>query len=104
MNDKVFWLSFCDTDRQKGEQFLGACLIRVTPDEATEARNEMERRFALAPEGGEWVGAALKKAQRLGCNPGGEVASVEIDLDEPNLSRYTFGVLMSRDDVEGMRT
>lgn len=96
---KVFWLSFCDAERPKGQQFLGACLVEVTAEDADAMAVEVAMRFPFAQPGAEWIGAAARKAHRLGCNPGGEVASVEV-TDHPNLSRYTFGVLMDRATVE----
>jgi hypothetical protein len=97
---KVFWLSFCDADRPAGQQFLGACLIDVTAAEADEAAIEVALRFPLAQAGAEWLAAAMRKAHQLGCNPGGEVASMEIEADHPNLARYQFGVLMDRATIE----
>ncbi len=96
---KVFWLSFCDNHKPAGQQFLGACLIDVTAEEADDAAIDILIGFPFAKPGAEWLGAAVKKSHRLGCNPGGEVASVEIDPTNPNLSAYTFGVLMDRATV-----
>jgi hypothetical protein len=45
-----WWLSFCDTSRPAGTQFLGTAVV--------EAQS---------------VSGALMQARRLGCNPGGEV-------------------------------
>lgn len=99
---KVFWLSFCDAHRPTGQQFLGACLIRVDAQEAADAEVELKQRFPHTQPGAgsEWLAAAIKNAHRLGCNPGGEVASCEIPVDHPNLARYEFGVLMDRATVE----
>jgi|HubBroStandDraft_4_1064222.scaffolds.fasta_scaffold116597_4 hypothetical protein len=57
-NDKVkkfFWLSFCDPDKPKGSQFLGANII--------EASDAIMAHF----------GSGI-----YGCNPGGEVKIIEI--------------------------
>ena len=97
---KVFWLSFYDADRPKGEQFLGACVVDVTAEEADAAALEVALKFPFAQPDSEWIAAATMKAHRLGCNPGGEVATMEVSPDNPNLSRYTFGVLMDRATVE----
>jgi len=97
---KVFWLSFCDGARHKGQQFLGACIVEVTAAEADEAAIDVMLMFPLAQPGAEWIAAASRKAHRLGCNPGGEMASMEIEPDHPNLERYEFGVLMDRATVE----
>jgi hypothetical protein len=96
---KVFWLSFCDAARPKGQQFLGACLVDVTAAEADAAAVDVLRRFPFAEPDAEWIAAAVKKAHRLGCNPGGEVATKEMPPDHPNLARYQFGVLMDRPTV-----
>ncbi len=57
----LWWLSFCDTDRPEGQQFLGACIVH---DGGT----------------GE-IGGAVIAAHALGINPGGEVAGLEADPD-----------------------
>jgi len=97
---KVFWLSFCDGERPKGQQFLGACIVDVTAVEADEAAIDVMLMFPHAQPNSEWIAAASRKAHRLGCNPGGEMASMEIDPDHPNLARYEFGVLMDRATIE----
>jgi hypothetical protein len=48
-----WWLSFCDTERPKGQQFLGACIVR-----------------------GRGVAMATITAHLHGCNPGGEVMAI----------------------------
>lgn len=96
---KVFWLSFCDSERPKGQQFLGACLIDVTAAEADDAAIDVLLRFPLAQPDAEWLAAAIKKSHALGCNPGGEVASAEF-TECPHLSRYRCGVLMDRATIE----
>jgi len=50
-----FWLSFCDPDRPKGTQFLGA----------------------LVAEGDDFI-EAVRESHLRGVNPGGEVLSVEL--------------------------
>lgn len=99
---KVFWMSFCDSERPKGQQFLGACIIEVTAEEADEAAIDVMLRFPFAEPDAEWIAAAVKKAHRLGCNPGGQIAAMEMPEDHPNLSRYTFGVLMDRATIEAI--
>lgn len=99
---KVFWLSFCDAERPKGQQFLGACVVEVTAAEADDAALVVAVQFPFAEPDAEWIAAAMSKAHRLGCNPGGEVATVELPNDHPNLSRYTFGVLMDRPTIEAL--
>jgi hypothetical protein len=97
---KVFWLSFCDSERPKGQQFLGACIVEVTAADAEEAFYRLALDFPLAQPGAEWIAAACGKAHALKCNPGGEMASMELPADHPNLERYQFGVLMDRDTIE----
>lgn len=55
----LFYLSFCDVNKPKGQQFLGATIVAA--DDAMEA---------------------VAKSHRLGINPGGEVAIVEFEPDE----------------------
>jgi hypothetical protein len=97
---KTFWLSFCDSKLPKGSQFLGACVIDVTAAEAEDALIEVMLRFPLAQEGAEWMAAATRKAHALKCNPGGDVASMEIPADHPMLAKYQRGVLMDRATIE----
>jgi hypothetical protein len=56
----LYYLSFCDPDKPKGQQFLGATIV--------EADSSLD---------------AVSKTHRLKINPGGEVMIVE--LEEPNL-------------------
>lgn len=99
---KIFWLSFCDSDRPKGDQFLGACILEVTKDEALAMLPEMFIRFPMAQPGGEWIAAASRKAHQLGCNPGGEMASAEVDPDAPELALYPLGKLMSKTELQAI--
>lgn len=55
---RFFYMSFCDTTRPKGQQFLGATVV--------EARNAK---------------AAHARSKELGVNPGGETAMRAIDVD-----------------------
>lgn len=97
---KTFWMSFCDNGRPKGQQFLGACLIDVTAEEADEAAIDVLLRFPFAQPDAEWIAAATTKAHLLGCNPGGEIATREIPHDHPMLTHYERGVLMSKATIE----
>lgn len=47
----LFWLSFCDPDKEPGSQFLGVVIV--------EGDNSID---------------AVRQAHKLGCNPGGEVS------------------------------
>lgn len=93
---KIFWLSFCDSSRPEGSQFLGACVIEVTREEAEDALIEVALRFSFAQGGAEWIAAAVRKAHELHCNPGGEVATMEIPPDHPMLNFYARGILMDK--------
>ena len=53
-----WWLSFCDTEKPEGQQFLGACFVRGTN-----------------------MIAAVKNAHMFDINPGGEVQGVEVPSD-----------------------
>lgn len=80
---RTFWLSFCDSNKPKGQQFLGVCIVDVTPDEAEDARLDVMLNFPCAQEGAEWIAAATGKAHRLKCNPGGEVMAADITESLP---------------------
>jgi hypothetical protein len=54
----LFWMSFSDPDRPEGVQFLGVALV--------EAANEVEM---------------MTKSHLTGCNPGGEIQFVSIDME-----------------------
>ena len=100
---KIFWLSFCDTAKKKGDQFLGGCVVEVTDEEAREALTELVLRFPDHREGAEWIAAATRKASRTGCNPGGEVAGYDITDGSPStLARYQRNRLYSRAEIEAI--
>ena len=68
----LFWLSFCDPDRPKGSQFLGACIV----------------------EGQSGVPmSAIQTAWLRKCNPGGEVQIAEI---LPSLVKHVAPKWMNR--------
>lgn len=73
-----YWLSFTDPDRPVGAQFLGVCLVDVSEAEAAAIVDELAARFPQHEPGAEWVAAAIRKAWRVGCHPGGEVAAVDV--------------------------
>jgi hypothetical protein len=52
------WLSFADPSRPKGSHFIGACVVV-----------------------GEDFASAMAEANRLGCNPGGEVMGVDVGYE-----------------------
>jgi len=71
-----WWLSFCDSNLPKGEQFLGACIVRA-------------RGFI----------SAIREAHKQGCNPGGEVEGLETRSDFRPLDGWT-NRLLSRNECE----
>jgi hypothetical protein len=96
---RTFYLSFADDERPRGEQFLGACLVDVTDDDARAARTMIALKFPNARDGAEWIGAASTVAHRHGCNPGGQMLSVDV-TDQPEKDRYPRNRLLSRADLE----
>jgi hypothetical protein len=73
----IFWLSFCDPDRPKGTQFLGAVMIEA-PD----------------------LPAAIRRAWKKNCNPGGEIVSTEVPPGKHADARRYLNRLMQRDEIE----
>lgn len=105
MVTKTFWLSFCDPDKPKGEQFLGAAVVDVTDEMAAEALIDVILRFPMAMDEAEWPAAATREAHRTGCNPGGEVAITEITEAPPDiLAAYPRNQLLSRAEIEALDT
>jgi hypothetical protein len=72
-----YWLSFCSSDRPEGDQFLGGCLIEA-----------------------EDVDDAIKKSRQRGCNPGGEVACLQVhEKYEANIDRFKLNHLYSKQEL-----
>ena len=94
------YLSFCDPSRPAGQQFLGGCLVDVTPEEIHATAREVAERFPHASARAPLVAAAVRKARLLGCNPGGEVLCVEVAQANPVLPRVPRGVLLDRATLE----
>ena len=99
---KTFYLSFCDNDRPEGQRFLGACVVDVTQEDADNALVVLAARFPQALPESEWIAAAMTKAHREKCNPGGEVMSCEIPQDNPALALYPRNTLMSLAELEAI--
>lgn len=74
---RYWWLSFADAERPEGAQFLGAVII---------AASRLEE--------------ALKVAEILHCNPGGEVRFVAFETVAP-LPAMFVGHLFDRAEAEG---
>jgi hypothetical protein len=98
---RTFWLSFCNPDRPKGEQFVGVCVVDVNDQDAERAKAVLRRRFPNALPDAEWIAAATSKAHRNGCNPGGEVAGYDVtQCDYPDkLATCPRNQLLSRDEL-----
>jgi hypothetical protein len=81
----LYWLSFCDSDRPKGQQFLGACLVPAgeTGDHKADLR------------------IALQNAWLLGCNPGGEVRFQPVPATvESHIRDFWVGRLLTREEAQ----
>jgi hypothetical protein len=78
---RLYWLSFADPDKPKGEQFLGVSIVRVTKAEAINEALDLAMNGRPAPHNQEafWLAAAARKAWRLKINPGGEMAALRLD-------------------------
>lgn len=63
----IWWLSFADPDRPQGERFLGVSLIEIEDEPGADLRDRIK--------------AVIRKSWATGCNPGGEVQSLELHLD-----------------------
>lgn len=66
----LIWMSFVDPKRPEGERFLGVALVEV-PDEITDHREQLK--------------AAIRRAWRMKCNPGGEIESHRFDAERLGL-------------------
>jgi hypothetical protein len=74
----LWWLSFCDPDRPEGQRFLG---VSIVP--------------------GFDIVTAASAARVLGCNPGGEVAGIEIPAENSvRIPGRYVGRLMSRAECD----
>lgn len=76
--DHLWWLSFCDTDRPPGTQFLGVAVVQAPT-------------FA----------AAITRSHRIGVNPGGQVQAVG-PLRASDVPPEWRDRLLSAADVEAM--
>lgn len=89
----LWWISFCDAKRPKGDQFLGVSLVET--DDRTDRDTT---RVAVA--------AAIRQAWRTGCNPGGQAQATCLPLDRlPNdhrvrLAKAPHHTLLSKQQLE----
>jgi len=97
---RTFWLSF----HGDADQFLGACVVDVTDEDAAQAKAFATQRFPGARPGSEWLGAAIRKAHVLSCNPGGDVAGLEIthETSEIIMMRAPRNRLLSVAEIEAL--
>lgn len=98
--NKLFWMSFCDADRPKGQHFLGVSIVPVSQEEVDALMPEIIVRFTHRLAGVEWLAVASRKAHEMGCNPGGEVQAVELE-GAPLPDGVPLCKLMSKADLEG---
>jgi hypothetical protein len=91
---RVYWLSFCDSDQPVGQQFLGVAIVDVTAAEVAIVLPDVLEKFP-----NEWIAAATRKAWQMGCNPGGDILSVDITdvADQADMPRNR---LLSRVELE----
>lgn len=82
----VYWLSFADPQRPKGERFLGAAVVEADT-------------FA----------EAIKRSWSHGCNPGGEIQGTPLPARETMSDRQLellaatpFHTLLSKDEIVGL--
>ena len=100
MMTRSYWLSFCDNDRPEGERFLGVAIVDVTDADAAAAKAIIDQRFPHHAPDAEWIAAASRKAWQEGCNPGGEMATMEItDLPVPEGVECPRNRLLTRDEL-----
>jgi hypothetical protein len=73
-----FWLSFCDSDKPKGQRFLGVAIVR-----------------------GSNVVNAIQEAHRLDINPGGEVLAFPVSKEdaEKRIPSDCCNRLLRRDEL-----
>lgn len=72
-----FWLSFADSERPKGTQFLGVVIV----------------------DAGSFI-EAVRLTHVLGLNPGGEVRGTELPDDAPPVAPRNMRRLLSREEIE----
>lgn len=77
---RLWWLSFCDPSRPKGQHFLGVVFV--------EGSNAYQ---------------AMMKAHELGCNPGGEVLAEPFFDDEIKPPERFLHRLLSDADLDELK-
>lgn len=106
MVDRLLWLSFVGSDGKN----RGCCIVEVDAGEAYYAKMDLIKRFPGHQEEAEWIAAAISKAHKLGCNPGGDVMSYDItgvltDQSDSSLALISAPrhVLMQRQEMQKMK-
>lgn len=74
---KFFWMSFCDSDKPKGSQFLGVILVR-----------------------GVDIQDAMTNSWLMGINPGGEVAFMAMDIPYSQVNMKFVNRLLGMDQAK----
>lgn len=97
---KTFWLSFCDNEKPEGQQFSGVCVVDVPDDLAAVTKMMLITTHPHHQSGAEWTAAAIRLAWLHGCNPGGQVKSIELvprtDAERAIVAQMPRNVLMSK--------
>lgn len=75
-DEQCFWMSFCDTEKPEGSQFLGVVIVTAMG-----------------------VAHAIDKSHRLGINPGGEVKIIKLDDDDDDILPEHFNRLLSKQEL-----
>lgn len=74
---KYFWMSFCDTDKPNGQQFLGVSIIPVTKEEVDRLVPLIRVMYPMSTD--DWFVTATMKSWDEKCNPGGQVSATLLD-------------------------
>lgn len=75
----LWWLSFCDTSRAEGSQFLGGCVVR--------AASFLD---------------AVQESWAQGCNPGGECRGVPVENEGPVRAEHVNKLFRTKEEIEAV--
>lgn len=95
---RTYWMSFASPADGKN---LGVIITSVSKEEADAALSLHPKMYDRAE--GPWVVAAVRKAHKLGINPGGEVAAYRLDHVKDFRTVKPFypeDKLLSKKDIE----
>lgn len=99
MTRRTYWLSFADSRRPPGEQFLGVIVVDVTDTEAAQTLAlQPGKEFTVE---GAWLSAAIRATWRAQVNLGGEVLSGRID-GRPEAALFPRLTLLSRAQIDAI--